>query len=177
MNLLVTKPGLVEAKKAAEAEGKKLVKSRTAAASGPLGKGSKNLQFAMDINREMELMLGEGELDIKPKKNKKKKQNAQKEGLQLPDSLGYQNVQDLLLPEILLQNQIQAAQLADSLIDELKCTEQSHDSQVMELKTTCESMKVHSETMDEQKKFLNEKVNELSKENDNLKQKFSALLD
>ena len=47
----------------------------------------------------------------------------------------------------------------------------------MELKTTCESMKVHSETMDEQKKFLNERVNELSKENDNLKQKFSALLD
>ena len=36
---------------------------------------------------------------------------------------------------------------------------------------------MHSETMDEQKKFLNERVNELSKENDNLKQKFSALLD
>lgn len=47
----------------------------------------------------------------------------------------------------------------------------------MELKTTCESMKVHSETMDEQKKYLNERVSELSKENDNLKQKFSALLD
>lgn len=38
-------------------------------------------------------------------------------------------------------------------------------------------MKVHSETMDEQKKYLNERVSELSKENDNLKQKFSALLD
>ena len=83
----------------------------------------------------------------------------------------------MLLPEILLQNQIQAAQLADSLIDELKCTELSHDTQVMELKTTCESMNVHYETMDEQKKFLNEKLSELSKENDNLKQKFSALLD
>ena len=47
----------------------------------------------------------------------------------------------------------------------------------MELKTPCESMKVHSETMDEQKKYLNERVSELSKENDNLKQKFSALLD
>ena len=81
MNLLVTKPGLIEAKKTSEAEGKKIVKSKSGAAGGPMGKGSKNLQFAMDINREMEMMLGESELDIKPKKNKKKKQNASKEGV------------------------------------------------------------------------------------------------
>ena len=38
-------------------------------------------------------------------------------------------------------------------------------------------MKVHSETMDEQKKYLNDRISELSKENDSLKQKFSVLLD
>ena len=46
----------------------------------------------MDINREMELMLAENDLEAKPKKNKKKKgQNAQKDGLQLPDTFGHQS--------------------------------------------------------------------------------------
>lgn len=35
----------------------------------------------MDINREMEMMLAENDIETKPKKNKKKKQNAQKDGL------------------------------------------------------------------------------------------------
>lgn len=31
----------------------------------------------MDINREMEMMLAENDIDLKPKKGKKKKLNAQ----------------------------------------------------------------------------------------------------
>ena len=54
----------------------------------------------MDINREMELMLAENDIETKPKKNKKKKQNAQKDGLQLPDSAN--SIQNMLMPETLL---------------------------------------------------------------------------
>ena len=75
----------------------------------------------------------------------------------------------MLTPENMLQNQIQAAQLSDVLIDELKALEESKDGQLVDLQQTCESMKVHSETMDEQRKYLNDRISELSKENDSLK--------
>ena len=126
----------------------------------------------MDINREMEMMLAENDIDLKPKKGKKKKQNGQAQ-----DGASFSNAKNMLTVDTLLQNQIQAAQLADVLIDELKSAEESKDGQLVDLKQTCESMKVHSETMDEQKRYLNDRISELSKENDCLKQKFSALLD
>ena len=126
----------------------------------------------MDINREMEMMLAENDIDLKPKKGKKKKQNGQ-----VQDGASFSNAKNMLTVDTLLQNQIQAAQLADVLIDELKSAEESKDGQLVDLKQTCESMKVHSETMDEQKRYLNDRISELSKENDSLKQKFSALLD
>ena len=73
MNLLVHKGGSNQASKAgSEQEGKKLTKCKTAAITSGT-KGNKNLQFAMDINREMEMMLAENDIDIKPKKGKKKK--------------------------------------------------------------------------------------------------------
>lgn len=46
-----------------------------------------------------------------------------------------------------------------------------------DLKTSCESLQVHSHTLMEEKKYLSEKVTELSRTNDDLKRKFSALLD
>lgn len=55
--------------------------------------------------------------------------------------------------------------------------EESASTEVSDLKTSCQSLEVHTQTMQEEKKYLTEKVTELSIVNDDLKRKFSALLD
>ena len=77
----------------------------------------------------------------------------------------------------MLQNQIQAAQLAESLVDELKDFEDARTTEITDLQTSCNSLEVHARTLHEEKNYLSNKVNELSKINDDLKRKFSALLD
>ena len=77
----------------------------------------------------------------------------------------------------MLQYQIQAAQVAESLIDELQAIENAQNNEVSNLQNSSDALKVHSKTLLEEKKYLNEKVTELSIINDDLKRKFSALLD
>ena len=83
----------------------------------------------------------------------------------------------MLSSDVLLQNQIQAAQLAESLIDELKALESGQTTEVSDLKNSCTSLDVHAKTLLEEKMYLNQRVTELSRTNDDLKRKFSALLD
>ena len=80
-------------------------------------------------------------------------------------------------PEVLLQNQIQAAQLTETLINEIARIENGQTSEVSDLQNSCQSLEVHAQTLMKEKTFLSEKVSELSKVNDDLKRKFSALLD
>lgn len=46
-----------------------------------------------------------------------------------------------------------------------------------DLQQSCQSLEVHAKTMMKEKNYLTEKVSELSKVNDDLKRKFSSLLD
>ena len=55
----------------------------------------------MDINREMEMMLAENDIDLKPKKGKKKKQNGQAQ-----DGASFNDAKNMLTVESMLQNQI-----------------------------------------------------------------------
>jgi hypothetical protein len=67
--------------------------------------------------------------------------------------------------------------LAESLIDDLAAMENAQTNEVSDLQVTCEALEVHTKTMLDEKKYLTEKVTELSIINDDLKRKFSALLD
>ena len=67
--------------------------------------------------------------------------------------------------------------LAESLIDELKQMEAQEQSDASKLLTQCDSLEKHSQSLDAQKKTLEGKLADLSKDNDALKQKFSSLLD
>lgn len=55
--------------------------------------------------------------------------------------------------------------------------ENAQTTEVSDLKNSCTSLEVHAKTLLEEKNYLSEKVTELSKVNDDLKRKFSALLD
>ena len=55
--------------------------------------------------------------------------------------------------------------------------ENGQTTEVGDLQTSCQSLEVHAQTMMKEKNYLSEKVTELSKINDDLKRKFSALLD
>ena len=83
----------------------------------------------------------------------------------------------ILAHDLLLQNQIQAAILAETLIDEIKSMENAQTTEVADLKNSCTSLEVHSKTLLEEKTYLSQRVTELSRTNDDLKRKFSALLD
>ena len=83
----------------------------------------------------------------------------------------------LLASDTLLQNQIEAALLAESLIDEIRVIENTQTTEVADLKNSCTSLEVHSKTLIEEKNYLSSRVTELSRTNDDLKRKFSALLD
>jgi len=76
-----------------------------------------------------------------------------------------------------LQNQIQAAVLAEQLIEEIRGMENAETTEVADLKNSCVSLEVHAKTLMDEKHYLGEKVTELSKTNDDLKRKFSVLLD
>lgn len=83
----------------------------------------------------------------------------------------------MLNPQLLLQNQIQAAQLTEELINEISRIENGQTTEVSDLQASCQSLEVHAQTMIKEKTYLAEKVTELSKVNDDLKRKFSSLLD
>jgi len=55
--------------------------------------------------------------------------------------------------------------------------ENAQTTEVSDLKNSCTSLEVHAKTLLEEKNYLSEKVTGLSKVNDDLKRKFSALLD
>ena len=86
-------------------------------------------------------------------------------------------VNGLLSSQILLQNQIQAAQLAEQLIDEISGVEVKQSSEVVQLQDSCRSLETHAQTIMTEKNVLSERLRELGKTNDDLKRKFSALLD
>ena len=77
----------------------------------------------------------------------------------------------------LLRNQIQAAVLAETLIDEMRATEDTKTQAMVELKTSFESFEAHTKTLIEEKELLNHRVSRLTSNNEELKQKFSTLLD
>ena len=55
--------------------------------------------------------------------------------------------------------------------------ESSQTTEVSDLKNSCTSLEVHAKTLQEEKQYLSQRVTELSRTNDDLKRKFSALLD
>ena len=55
--------------------------------------------------------------------------------------------------------------------------ENARTTEVGDLQTSCDALTVHTKTMQEEKKYLTERVTDLSAINDDLKRKFSALLD
>ena len=67
--------------------------------------------------------------------------------------------------------------MTETLINEIARIENGQTTEVSDLQNSCQSLEVHAETMMKEKTYLNEKVSELSKVNDDLKRKFSALLD
>ena len=67
--------------------------------------------------------------------------------------------------------------MAESLIDEIKLMENSQTTEVSDLSNSCQSLKVHTETLMYEKNMLGDKVRDLGSTNDDLKRKFSALLD
>ena len=77
----------------------------------------------------------------------------------------------------LLQNQIQAAVLAEKLIDEMRATEETKTNAMRDLKTSFESFDAHTKTLLEEKELLNHRVNRLTANNEDLKSKFSTLLE
>ena len=67
--------------------------------------------------------------------------------------------------------------MTESLINEIARIENGQTTEVSDLRDSCQSLEVHAQTMMKEKTYLTEKVNDLSKVNDDLKRKFSALLD
>lgn len=67
--------------------------------------------------------------------------------------------------------------MAEKLIEDKILLEQESENRVTELNTTCDSLRVHAQTMDGQRKELSERIVKLNSDNDSLKQKFSSLLD
>lgn len=63
------------------------------------------------------------------------------------------------------------------MIEEIKQMELTKTNEASDLQVTCDSLQVHAKTMMEEKKHLTERVTELSIINDDLKRKFSSLLD
>jgi len=55
--------------------------------------------------------------------------------------------------------------------------ETQQSTEVSDLKNSCTSLEVHGKTLKEEKLYLGQRVTELSRTNDDLKRKFSALLD
>lgn len=123
----------------------------------------------------MEQLLAEaGEsIDLK-KKSKKGKKLVQNNDMNAPQP---QYLHSLITPENMLRDQIEAAMLTDTLIDELRQLEDQGQSDAKTLQQQCDSLLKHSSTLDTQKKQLEIKLTELSKDNDSLKAKFSSLLD
>ena len=76
-----------------------------------------------------------------------------------------------------MQNQIQAAQLAEGLIEEIKTIESIQTTEVSDLETLCKSLKAHTETLNQEKNDMVAELKELNNVNDDLKRKFSSLLD
>lgn len=112
----------------------------------------------MDINEEMEQLLAEASGDADRKRSKAKKRNS--EGTYL---------QTLVPPENLLKDQIEAALLAETLIDEIRLIENREQSEASKLMVQCEALEKHTQTLDGQKKILESRLTELSKDNDTLK--------
>ena len=175
MSLLINKPALSVVVKQNSEES--AVKPK-----GKNNKAQKNLQFAKDLNAEMELMFADDDFKIKPNKKQKKKEGKQRQGQtnaqsnQAGDN-GVVSKGPLIAQDTLLQNQIQAAILAENLIDEIRGIENTQSTEVADLKNSCTSLEVHSKTLMEEKTYLSQRVTELSRRNDDLKRKFSALLD
>ena len=67
--------------------------------------------------------------------------------------------------------------MAEKLIEDKILLEQESENRVTELNTTCDSLRVHAQTMDDQRKELSERIVKLNSDNDSLKSKFSSLLD
>ena len=116
------------------------------------------------------------------KGNKKKKDGKQKQVQFAGRAAAAATQNNSTLPsriqaDIQLQNQIQAAQVAETLIDELRNIENNQTTEISDLKNSCTSLSVHAQTLMEEKRYLVDKVGDLSKVNDDLKRKFSALLD
>ena len=76
-----------------------------------------------------------------------------------------------------MQNQIQAAQLAEGLIEEINNIESVQTTEVSNLETLCQSLKAHTETLNQEKNEMVAELKELNNVNDDLKRKFSSLLD
>ena len=89
-------------------------------------------------------------------------------------SLGVPNS---LQKNIIMQNQIQAAQLAEGLIEEINNIESVQTTEVSNLETLCQSLKAHTETLNQEKNDMVAELKELNNVNDDLKRKFSSLLD
>ena len=70
-------------------------------------KAAKNLQFAKDLNREMELMFADDDFQMKPTGKAKRKENRQRQVAFAAGSTGNRELP--LVQGTLLQNQIQAA--------------------------------------------------------------------
>ena len=186
LNLLMNKPKetTIVAKQQSSDEGK----SKPAGGSKLKDKASKNLQFAKDLNAEMELMFADDDFKIgtRPQRRQKKQASSKQKQVQFQQhpaeskldlNSGTVGANRLLPMDTLLQNQIQAAMLAESLIEEIKLMENSQSTEVCDLKNSCTSLEIHAKTLTEEKNHLSEKVTDLGKTNDDLKRKFSALLD
>ena len=75
MNVLINKPP-IEALQFATEEQQSVAKPMSKAQMN--NKASKNLQFAKDLNAEMELMFADDDFQIKPAKKQKRKENKNK---------------------------------------------------------------------------------------------------
>ena len=83
--------------------------------TGMNSKASKNLQYAKDLNAEMELMFADDDFQVKPtKKQKRKETNNKNRQVQIVEQAAPGDsvkgfAPSMLNSEILLQNQIQSA--------------------------------------------------------------------
>ena len=91
-----------------------------------MDKRQKKLQFAMDINEEMEQLLAEANNEQADRKRKQKRKQAEPGPSYLPA---------LIVTENLLRDQIEAAVLAETLVDELKQMETQEQSEASKLLT------------------------------------------
>ena len=128
----------------------------------------------------MEMLFQPGQLKRPAFNNKKQKKRERHVTIQEPN--GYETNQtivknDFMPSSDLLQNQIQAACLAESLIDEIRVMEDSQTSHMSDFKTSFESFESHTKLLLEEKELLNHRVSVLTRTNEELKTKFSALLD